>query len=621
PAPASSKPAVQTRKVPCPGLEVTTDKRIDTYLRRTGASGGGGRNPVTIAKEKFSKLFSKLKPHQKKEILAEQRLTQKWKNDHQNACVFSSSCKKTVVIAVDRTTPPPPCSECVEVHRSTPFKKAISKPIPKKENRKFVNKQYLNEVLGKQYAESKGLQDLVEDENATQSLPVRFALGCLSGKYSNKTLEGLVKAYVTMEDRKSKGKGLQNFKYTPEFLQFCHDQHTTSPAAYRGLGQVFQAPAQRTLEKHIAKEPRFPVGISTRNFELVQKHLNDIAYDGPVGLGCDDTKLFSGLQLMWDGEKNSHFLVGGCDEPIQVLDADAVQREMSNPSNRAATKLRLWVLSIPYPKIPPVIVAAKAIPDNLDGQTLSEMSLRVIRGLIGVGAKVVSYSSDGSEVERSAEKIMIAKADSTITYEIPSPCPEEGLPDTKFTIPVFDKQAVAMGQDSKHALKTFRNNLFSGARLLTLGNYVVVYQRIREIAYEEGSPLYQRDVDKVDRQDDSAATRLFSADVLEYITKNHPDYLGEAIYLFIFGDLIDAFQNRFITHHERLKMVLRARHFINHWEMYLKVSGYPKATHIISKEALDISRILIDGYARKIVKDFNFRDFIYMMPKLLNRIR
>lgn len=84
--------------------------------------------------------------------------------------------------------------------------------------------------------------------------------------------------------------------------------------------------------------------------------------------------------------------------------------------------------------------------------------------------------------------------------------------DTKLVIPVINGQPVCMLQDSKHALKTMRNNLFSGARLLVFGNYTATYSRIREIALEEDFPLYIRDVVKLDRQDDNAATRLFSAE-------------------------------------------------------------------------------------------------------------
>lgn len=163
-----------------------------------------------------------------------------------------------------------------------------------------------------------------------------------------------------------------------------------------------------------------------------------------------------------------------------------------------------------------------------------------------------------------------------------------------------------------------------------------------------------RDVDKLDRQDDNAATRLFSADTLKYLADYHPEYLGEIIYLFIFGELIDAYQNRSMCHADRVKLVLRARYFLDSWSSFLDISNYNKSLHFLSREAVDIARIIIDGYlallyihrdhvdgvfpllpwlhsseacehvfgeARRIVKDFTMLDFLYMIPKLRVKLR
>ncbi|KIM80561.1 hypothetical protein PILCRDRAFT_73119 [Piloderma croceum F 1598] len=100
-----------------------------------------------------------------------------------------------------------------------------------------------------------------------------------------------------------------------------------------------------------------------------------------------------------------------------------------------------------------------------------------------------------------------------------------------------------MLQDSKHSLKTFHNNLFLGARLLVLVDYTAIYNHIEELAFTSGSPLYHCDVYKLDCQDDNAAACLFSGATFNFLAKHYPPYLGELIYLFIFGELIDAYQN------------------------------------------------------------------------------
>lgn len=201
-------------------------------------------------------------------------------------------------------------------------------------------------------------------------------------------------------------------------------------------------------------------------------------------------------------------------------------------------------------------------------------------------------------------------------------------------------------QDSKHALKTFWNNLFSGVCLLVLGNFTVMYCHIRDIAMEDGTPLFKRDVEKLDRQDDNAAAWLFSADVLAFLAHGHghPEYAGDVVYLFVFGELINAYQNRSMTHSEHLKLVLRARYFLDAWGTFLDHSAYQCSWYLLSCEAVDIAQIIIDGYialvlihrdhlwdpfpllpwlhsteacehvfgeARKVVKDFTMLDLLY----------
>ena len=148
---------------------------------------------------------------------------------------------------------------------------------------------------------------------------------------------------------------------------------------------------------------------------------------------------------------------------------------------------------------------------------------------------------------------------------------------------------------------------------LVLGNYVVLYYHFRRIS-TEGGPLFQRDVEKVDRQDDSAAIRLFSADALQWLTENYPTLLGPIIYLFVFGELIDAYQNRHIPHIERVNMVLRTLFFMEMWEEFLIKAHYARAKYFVSKEACDIIKFLIHGFLKLIII---YRDHLPKMYPLL----
>lgn len=314
--------------------------------------------------------------------------------------------------------------------------------------------------------------------------------------------------------------------------------------------------------------------------------------------------------------------------------------------------MRLFTLQIPLPNLPPIIIAALPIADNLDATALVSLSRKIIDGLVAHNIRVVSYACDGTETERAVERLLVEQADSIITQTITNP--REGLPDIVIEIPVFGGFPIVMIQDSKHALKTARNNLFSGARFLAFGNAIAIFQHIRDAAFEPGSPLYHRDVEKLDRQDDNAALRLFSSAFLQYLVSHHPDYIGEIVYLFVFGELVDAYQNRHIPHIERIKMVLRVHFFLEMWETYLAHTNHPRAQFLISREALDIAHYLINGLlslvfvyrdyigdnfpllpwnhsteacehffgdARKIIKDFTLLDFFQMLPKLMVKIR
>lgn len=311
-------------------------------------------------------------------------------------------------------------------------------------------------------------------------------------------------------------------------------------------------------------------------------------------------------------------------------------------------------MQVPLPKIPTIILAAVAIPENLCAGDLFEYLWEIVSGFLSRNVKISSYSADGSNVERSAQKLLEGRATSTITVTIKHPYNGPGATDFSIKLPFFGTQPIATIQDPKRLLKTFRNNLFSGARLLTFPNHVATFSQVHEISAASNSPIYIRDVEKADRQDDNAATRLFSGATLEWLSTNRPESLGLIIYLFISGELIDAYQNRFLTLTARVQLVLRAHFFFELWEKFLEVSKYPKARHYISPQCADITRMLIHGFlqvviiyrdysggprpllpwllstevvehvfglCRQIVKDFTLLNFHEMVPKLFNQLR
>lgn len=274
-------------------------------------------------------------------------------------------------------------------------------------------------------------------------------------------------------------------------------------------------------------------------------------------------------------------------------------------------------------------------------------------GLLDQDIKVLSYFSDGTEVERVVQRDFAASAGHYVDINLPNPHDEsqEGL---HIRVPIYRGVPIVMGQDSKHCLKTFRNNLFTGARLLTLGNHAAFYELIREMAFAENSPLFHRDVEKLDRQDDNAAARLFSAPALQYLADHYPDQLGVIVYLFVFGEVCDAYQNRHIPHEERIRIALRTHYFVCMWQKFIDdLPCYRQDRYCISRESVNILKYLVEalislvvihrdyypdiplllwlhsteicehvfGISRRDIKDFGLLDFHQMIPKLNVQIR
>ena len=60
------------------------------------------------------------------------------------------------------------------------------------------------------------------------------------------------------------------------------------------------------------------------------------------------------------------------------------------------------------------------------------------------------------------------------------------------------------GARCKTHTKTACNNVTTRVKLLTFSNYIAMYSQVRKAAFTHDGPLYRRDVEKVDRQDDNA---------------------------------------------------------------------------------------------------------------------
>lgn len=140
-------------------------------------------------------------------------------------------------------------------------------------------------------------------------------------------------------------------------------------------------------------------------------------------------------------------------------------------------------------------------------------------------------------------------------------------------------------QDPKHGGKTARNQILSGARYLIIGCFSLLYRYLLELANSPFCRLFRRDVERVDKQDDRAAARTLSGEVLECLMKELPECCALVLYLFVVGELIDAWQNRHIPHTEHIRMVTRARYFLMAWRSHNVQHSIIDLIHNSSRES------------------------------------
>lgn len=120
----------------------------------------------------------------------------------------------------------------------------------------------------------------------------------------------------------------------------------------------------------------------------------------------------------------------------------------------------MWVLQIPLPSVPPLALAMLPIGSKIKAPELAHHQIALVKGLISRGYRIISNASDGAAVERDCQR-RLAAVGKIQDYVIQPPTDNTD----PITIPLvcLDDNIFVNIQDSKHGLKTFRNNIFTGA--------------------------------------------------------------------------------------------------------------------------------------------------------------
>jgi hypothetical protein len=89
-----------------------------------------------------------------------------------------------------------------------------------------------------------------------------------------------------------------------------------------------------------ARQAGFPIGLQDRCWDLVKDRLRVYDYTEPVGLSCDDTKLFAAFRPYYDLEREKYFILGCTGEPLEINDPDDFSRIVKEAHVQKATKVR-----------------------------------------------------------------------------------------------------------------------------------------------------------------------------------------------------------------------------------------------------------------------------------------
>ena len=150
---------------------------------------------------------------------------------------------------------------------------------------------------------------------------------------------------------------------------------------------------------------------------------------------------------------------------------------------------------------------------------------------------ILSFGADGAKSEFNAQSIIMNEALDFLEYK-------DSFYKIHFKVPIYNGKLFIRVQDPKHAKKTARNQMFSGAKLLSLGIDTVCYDQLFELAHRSQHFLLKRDVLNVDKQDDGAALRTFHSNNLMQIPVNNTltdETIGLFVYLFILGNYLYNF--------------------------------------------------------------------------------
>ncbi|OSC98921.1 hypothetical protein PYCCODRAFT_1396354 [Trametes coccinea BRFM310] len=516
----------------------------------------------------------------------------RWIVDYGRRLVKSTRCEGTTMNASGV------CNACQALQEDDAFKRAVARK--NKEAQLSEDKQREIIVRREKYApttlrtaEARDLQLKMSDTTIfklVQALERGDSIRAFLALYQ-RAKEGKLTKYQTFVDicavlekqlslAESDSPGAKKgIRYPQDYLNFMtimrsYGQH--SAQQYGILTSQIGGPCPRSLQKVVKRSPDVlsKPDLDFDNVARVKRLMDSLKYRGPVAVAGDCTKVRQ--RLSYSNDHGSHILGSTLSLDDCVIDeVDDITRIVARvrSEKKFASQVRAILVKIPLPQIPPLVVALRPTKGDDDAASIYALHVRLLKMAEQLGIKIISLSADGASSEQGAQSLMDARQSSQppLVYTYP-------LYGISLYAPVFPTGPLISCQDPQHARKTCRNQPQHGTHTASLGRGVVVNRCLVDLQETGASGLMRRDVENVDKQDDGAARRLFHYTALEAMTTQdaagctyvRDEFLGLFVYLFIFGELFDAWLNRRLAIHERVCAALRARAFLHIWYSHIK---------------------------------------------------
>ncbi|CAB4434731.1 unnamed protein product [Rhizophagus irregularis] len=602
------------KRKPCLGLR---SDLIAKYVDRTPASYGGAHRVEVIAKEMYPKKFphkftrKKLKLFQKRALNRKIYAESQWRVDKDcvavraKECIGYSESGKTI------------CDECLTLKYNPILNHRLTIPKPAPENLKFTPKFYFENNSLKKHLQNQDLREIwtiIKDDYDT-NVWITLADKANNGAFKEKPVfTGLCDVMVQAAIRKDNNKGKQNIQYNEDFTNFLIILESFSTRALDLFRQNLEGRTIQNIRKLQTnnEDTLTNPALTFENVAKFKRLIDTLNYRGPIVAMSDNTKLKPALRY-------SSILgcIIGSTLPIEqtkINTYEDIQPIINDIKTKKAIAkdVRAYILQIPLPNFSPVIIALIANDGSDNASTITSFHQELLTQIAPqLNLPILSIGSDGAIVKFKAQvAIQSYSTNEQLTFQ------NKKL-GVDFSCPVFPNIGpVIRVQDPKHAKKTSRNAIMSGARLLTLGKSTARFEQLLKLSNLLNSVMYRHDVIKLDRQDDGAAYRVFCSRNLQNC-RDIEDTQGLFVYLFIMGELIDSYLNREITPLERIKifaiftslaefMVLLVK---THREYY---PNYPFLPWMHGSEACEH----FFGMARQINSDFNYSELLQLVPKI-----